>query len=132
MGIEELLHDPVVSTAFMLLSIGFIALVWFWRGSKVKETPGEGCFIATAAFGSPMALELISLRRFRDEFLLRGALGSAFVWAYYRLSPPIANLIRDNEFPCRFVRSLIRPVAKICALLTKKAELRTQKIYNDF
>ncbi len=120
MSIEELLREPVVSIPLMLVSIGVIALLWFWRGSKVKEIPGEGCFIATAAFGSPMALELIVLRRFRDEFLITGVFGSAFVWTYYRLSPPIANRIRGNEHLCRFMRSLIRPVAKICVFLTQK------------
>jgi len=64
------------------------------------------CFIATAAYGTETASELDVLRDFRDQVLLKNDLGSRFVEAYYKLSPPIANLIEKNDF----LRAVVREV----------------------
>lgn len=60
--------------------------------------PAEGyCFIATAAYGTPMAEEIQILRDFRDIYLLTNPVGEALVDLYYRVSPPMADFI--NEHP---------------------------------
>ena len=64
----------------------------------------DRCFIASAAYGTETASELDILRDFRDQVLLENALGSRFVDAYYRLSPPVASFIARNDF----VRAIIR------------------------
>nr|MBU1328372.1 alpha/beta fold hydrolase [Candidatus Omnitrophota bacterium] len=65
---------------------------------------GGSCFIATAAFGSTDAKEVVALREFRDQCLLKSKLGKEFVNLYYRFSPPIAELIKDKPLVKLFIR----------------------------
>ncbi len=71
-----------------------------------------GCFIATAAYGSPMAPELDLLRTWRDVELSSIYFGRLFIEAYYILSPPIAIFIEKRDILKMIVRSLlIIPIA---------------------
>lgn len=58
---------------------------------------GGGCFIATAAFGSPMERHVKTLCEFRDRFLLTNVLGEHFVRLYYSCSPPVANFVSKHD-----------------------------------
>jgi len=66
-----------------------------------------GCFIATAAYGTPTTEQIDVLREFRDVVLLKSKMGSQFVALYYRLSPPIADFIAGNEVLRTLVRELL-------------------------
>jgi hypothetical protein len=66
-----------------------------------------GCFIATAAYGTPTAEQIDVLREFRDVVLLKSKMGSQFVALYYRLSPPVADFIAGNEVVRTLVRELL-------------------------
>ena len=66
-----------------------------------------GCFIATAAYGTPTAEQIDVLREFRDVVLLKNTVGSRFVVLYYRLSPPIADFIARSDLLRTLVRELL-------------------------
>jgi len=66
-----------------------------------------GCFIATAAYGTPTAKQIDVLREFRDVVLLKSTLGTVFVALYYRLSAPVADFIAGNEVVRTLVRDLL-------------------------
>jgi polyhydroxybutyrate depolymerase len=70
------------------------------------EEPG-GCFIATAAYGTSTAEQLVVLREFRDNVLLESTVGSQLVDLYYQLSPPIADFISENSVVRTLVRELL-------------------------
>ena len=66
-----------------------------------------GCFIATAAYGTPTAEQIDVLREFRDLVLLESAAGSQFVSLYYQLSPPVADFIASSYLLRTLVRELL-------------------------
>lgn len=68
------------------------------------------CFIATAAWGSTLDPHVVSLRRFRDRFLLTHAPGRVFVAFYYQYSPPLAAYIAARPSARAVVRAMIWPL----------------------
>jgi alpha-tubulin suppressor-like RCC1 family protein len=86
--------------------------------------PTPGCFIATAAYGTPMAAEIEILREFRDEYLLTNPLGQALVGLYYRVSPPMAEFIIEHPSLKPIVRAGLVPavVMSTIAVNTTPAE----------
>jgi hypothetical protein len=61
------------------------------------ETPEvAACFVATAAWGTPMVAQVGLLRRFRDRLLRRVVIGEIFVETYYTFGPALAGVIRPS------------------------------------
>ena len=71
---------------------------------------GGGCFIATAAYGSPLAPQVRLMREFRDRYLLAHRPGQAVVWLYSKLSPPLAGIITQAEILRGIARLLLAPL----------------------
>lgn len=74
---------------------------------QTQPAKKEGCYIATAVYGSYDAPEVITLRRFRDETLRNSAFGRWFIRTYYRLSPPVAEKLKSAKRINAFVRSIL-------------------------
>jgi parallel beta-helix repeat protein len=80
---------------------------WTW-------TVTSPCFIATAAYGTPLHEDINVLRDFRDEYLMTNPAGRSFVKVYYTTSPPIANVISEYEELRTIVREgMITPLVHI-------------------
>lgn len=78
-------------------------------GSADGGSGGEGCFIATAAYGSYLDPRVKVLREFRDAYLLTNPAGRAFVKFYYAASPPVADFIGRHESLKTAVRLTLTP-----------------------
>ena len=67
------------------------------------------CFIATAAYGTPLAPEINILRKWRDSTLADSQPGQAFIMIYYKVSPSIAEFIERFETIKALVRFGLKP-----------------------
>ena len=82
-------------------------------GSGAGGGGGSGCFIATAAHGTEMADDVVVLRKFRDEILMKSELGRWFVEEYYKYSPTVADMIREREPLKAITRVALKPLVLI-------------------
>jgi hypothetical protein len=85
-----------------------------------------GCFIATAAYGTPMAEEIQILREFRDEYLVPNPVGKALVDLYYGVSPPIAEFIAEHPTLKPIVRAGLLPAVAMSTIAINTTQ--TEKI----
>jgi hypothetical protein len=70
----------------------------------------DACFIATAAYGSLMANDVETLRRFRDSALRKTVLGELFVESYYTFGPAVAGVVGESEILRATARTALQPL----------------------
>jgi hypothetical protein len=74
---------------------------------------GGGCFIATAAYGSPLAEEVWILRKLRDTYLLKNICGKTIVFLYYKHSPALAHHISRHHMARKAIRICLYPLVTL-------------------
>jgi hypothetical protein len=72
----------------------------------------DACFVATAAFGSVMANDVVMLRRVRDALLRSHVLGELAVETYYTFSPGLAGVVGESELLRATSRAALRPLVE--------------------
>jgi RHS repeat-associated protein len=80
-----------------------------------QDDPQGGCFIATVAFGSPLAGQVETFRAFRDRYLRTNRPGSLLVGFYESHGPRAAHFIGERDRLKSLVRGVLYPVAAVCA-----------------
>ncbi len=134
-GTWEPLYDSVVHpdenfvsakvNHLSLFGAGFItwgAAVLGAGSALVGKGAVSYCFIATAAYGSSDAGDVMILREFRDRFLLTNLLGRRFVDNYYKYSPPMAEYIKDKPALKKITRLALKPLARFARWKLKEAK----------
>jgi M6 family metalloprotease-like protein len=88
------------------------------------QTTTVQCVIATAAYGSEMAKDVVLMRRVRDQLIGSTPLGKEIVNTfnrfYYSWSPQVAQLIAPSQFLRGLFRFLLAPIVwivKVAALV---------------
>jgi hypothetical protein len=83
------------------------------KTTSIDFTTVPPCFIATAAYGTPIAGEIWALRRFRDRYLMTNRAGRAFVDAYYAVGPYAAEIIAEHPWLRTTTRALLTPLVAL-------------------
>lgn len=73
----------------------------------IKVATREGCYIATAVYGSYEHPQVLRLRKFRDMTLSKTCPGRFFIALYYRISPPLALRIDHRSFLAQITRRVL-------------------------
>ncbi len=79
----------------------------------------DACFVATAAYGSLMANEVVALRAFRDTYLRTHATGEILVESYYTFGPALAKLMVGSPLLRETARAALEPAIASVKTLTK-------------
>ncbi|MCM8806151.1 MAG: hypothetical protein NC825_05435 [Candidatus Omnitrophica bacterium] len=88
--------------------------VWKVEESVAAGGGGGNCFIATAAFGTPLAKQVQILRDFRDKFLINNKYGKMFVTWYYKNGPVFAKFILRHNIVRIITIMLLYPLIVFC------------------
>jgi uncharacterized repeat protein (TIGR01451 family) len=81
-----------------------------WTGDASDRDDDTRCFVAVAASGSFLDPHMRSVRRFRDQTLMRSRFGQRLVAWYYEVSPSLARHIAHNETRRIVTRLVLTPV----------------------
>ncbi len=107
--------QDVINRLFLVI-VASVAAMLLW-GIDQATNGGGPCFIATAAYGTPMHHSIDVLRAFRDSYLLDSSIGTAFVDTYYRVSPFLADIVARSAFLALCARMILWPIILIVKMV---------------
>jgi hypothetical protein len=83
------------------------------RAASVQPSNSDGgCYIATMAYGDYDHPQVIKLRKFRDETLSKSYLGQLFIKTYYKYSPTLVEVLRNQKQVNTFIRTVLNQIIK--------------------
>ena len=119
-SVIKILESNEQKCVFQTMESGRAVLVCRLKDTSIKKELGitvpktNGCYVATAVYGSYDCPEVWVLRRYRDEVLDKTLLGRAFIKLYYAVSPRIVKHFGDKRFfNAFFKKRLDRKVARL-------------------
>ncbi|TCI77912.1 hypothetical protein EVJ20_08110 [Exiguobacterium sp. SH0S1] len=80
------------------------------NSNSSNSSNNSDCFVATAAFGTPLQDEIQVLRDWRDRSLRYTSGGRKFITGYYKFGPIVANFIRRYPVLKAPVRYMIKGI----------------------
>ena len=86
-------------------------------GASDGDGDWNDCFIATAAYGTPLHPHLGLLREFRERYLRTSSAGRLFLSIYERYGPSLAALINRYDILKGLTRIALLPVLGLCILI---------------
>ncbi len=85
---------------------------WAKKRSDTGKKRENGCFIATACYGTN-SNEVEIFRRWRDNKLSKNKFGNKFINLYYKTSPPIAKFISNKPNLKRMIQIGLYPIKEM-------------------
>ena len=86
-------NQSVTTTTFVMPASDLIMTANFKQAPSV-----QGCYVATAVYGSYDCPEVWTLRRFRDDVLAKTWYGRLFIHLYYAISPTAVRLFGETRW----------------------------------
>jgi hypothetical protein len=114
--VEGILFQPIPPE-----TVTFTTMIEAAAQNGDKTPNGNGCLIATAAFGSELAPQVQLLREVRNGVVVSTSTGTAFMTAfnniYYSFSPTVADWERQNPAFKEVVKAAITPMLSTLSIL---------------
>lgn len=119
--VESLMKMYVLSISLIIMRLEVLPLSENVRKelNSLKEVYNEssnkskGCYIATMVYGSYEAPQVLILREFRDNVLDKSALGRLFIRFYYKFSPGIVNMLKNQSKVNLLIKSILDSIIKL-------------------
>ncbi len=112
-NVEGILFQPIPTE-----TVTFTTMI---KAAAQPPTNGNGCLIATAAFGSELAPQVQLLREVRDNLVFSTGAGTTFMAAfnniYYSFSPTVADWERQSPVFKEVVKVTITPMLSTLSIL---------------